>query len=166
LGSSRATLPTGKTQKIQTKKCTIAIIWLTFGIQSFLALPADMRYDAEFFYTSVLPDIERNLCDSKRMKAVRGIYLHLDNAPGHKAQRSRQGIARTKGTRIVHTAYSHDAAPSGSFLFGYLKGEMAGFIVNSAAGIPSEIHQIFQEISKETLVAVSGERGTRLESII
>jgi hypothetical protein len=36
-------------------------------------------------------------------------------------------------------------------LFGYLKGEMVGFILNSPADILSEIRRIFQEISKETL---------------
>jgi hypothetical protein len=39
-------------------------------------------------------------------------------------------------------------------LFGYLKGEMAGFTANSLTDILSEIHQIFQPILKETLVAV------------
>jgi hypothetical protein len=42
-------------------------------------------------------------------------------------------------------------------LLGYLKGEITGFTANSIADIPSEIRRIFQEISKETLVAVSDE---------
>jgi hypothetical protein len=46
----------------------------------------------------------------------------------------------------VHPAHSPDAVPSDFFLFGYLKGEMAGFTANSPAGILSEIRRIFQEI--------------------
>jgi hypothetical protein len=42
-------------------------------------------------------------------------------------------------------------------LFGYLKGEMTGFMANSPADIFSEIRRIFQEISKETLLAVYDE---------
>jgi hypothetical protein len=57
----------------------------------------------------------------------------------------------------VHPAYSRDAAPSDFFLFGYLKGEMAGFTANSLSDILSEIRRIFHEISKETLVAVYDE---------
>jgi hypothetical protein len=48
-------------------------------------------------------------------------------------------------------------------LFGYLKGEMAGFTANSLAGILSEIRPIFQEISRETLMAVHDEWITWLE---
>jgi hypothetical protein len=39
---TEATLPTRKVQTIQTKKCLVFIIWSTFGIHSFLALPAWM----------------------------------------------------------------------------------------------------------------------------
>jgi hypothetical protein len=45
---------------------------------------------------------------------------------------------------------------------GYLKGQMAGFTANSPAHILSEIRRIYQEISKETLVAVYDELITRL----
>jgi hypothetical protein len=65
----------------------------------------------------------------------------------------------------VHPAYSPDAAPSNFFLFGYLKGEMAGFTVNSLAEVLSETRRTFQEISKETLVTVYDEWITRLEWI-
>jgi hypothetical protein len=66
---------------------------------------------------------------------------------------------------VVYPAYSADAAPSDFFLFGYLKGEMAGFSANSPAGILSEIRWIFQETSKETLMAVYDEWITRFEWI-
>jgi hypothetical protein len=122
-----------------------------FGIPSLLGSPAGMQYDAEFFCASVLPDIERNLCDGKHRKTLRGVYLHLDNAPAHNAKRSRQAIARTKTTRIVHPDYSPDTAPSDFFLFVYLKGEMAGLTADSPADILSEIRRIFQEFSRKPL---------------
>jgi hypothetical protein len=113
-----------------------------------------MQSDAEFFYASVLSDIERNLCDGKCRKMPRGIYLHLDNAPAHNAKWSRQDIARIKAIRILHPAHSPDAALSDFFWVGCLKGEMAGVTANSSADILSEIRRISQEISQETLVAV------------
>jgi hypothetical protein len=66
---------------------------------------------------------------------------------------------------VVHPVYSPDAAPSDCFLFGYLKGEMTGFTANSPTDVLSEIGRIFQEISKETLVAVYDKWITRLELI-
>jgi histone-lysine N-methyltransferase SETMAR len=124
-----------------------------------------VRYDAEFFCASVLPDIERNLCDGKHRKTLRGVYLHLDNVPAHNTKRSRQEIAGTKTSRVVHPAYSPDVAPSDFFLLGHLKGEMADFTANSPADILSEIRRIFQEIPKETLVAMYDEWITRPEWI-
>jgi hypothetical protein len=50
-------------------------------------------------------------------------------------------------------------------LFGHLKGEMAGFTADSPADILSDIRRIFQEISKETLVAVYDKWITWLEWI-
>jgi hypothetical protein len=122
-------------------------------------------YDAEFFCASVLPDIERNLCDGNHRKILRGVYVHLDKTAAHNAKRSRQDITRTKASRVLYPDYSPDVAPSDFFLFGHLKGEMGGFTANSPTGILSEIRRIFQEIPKETLVAVYDEWITRLEWI-
>jgi hypothetical protein len=122
-------------------------------------LPAD----AKFSCASVLPDIEKNLYEGKRRKALRGIDLHRGNAPAHSAKRSRQQISRNKATRAVHPAYFPDPAPSDLFVFASLKGEMTGFIGNSLVDILSEIRRIFPEISKETAVAVYNEQTTRLE---
>jgi hypothetical protein len=69
----------------------------------------------------------------------------------------RQEITRTNATKVVHPADSPDAAPGDFFLFGSLKDAMAGFTPNSPADILSEIDPIFQEISKDTLVAVYDE---------
>jgi hypothetical protein len=110
-----------------------------------------MRYDAEFFDASVLPDIERNLCDGKRRETLRSLYVHLYRTPAHIVKGSRQEIARIKSTRVAHSAYSHDAASSDFFLFGYLRGELTGSTANSAPDSLSEISLIFQEISNETL---------------
>jgi hypothetical protein len=48
-----------------------------------------MQYDAEFFCASVLPGIERNLCDCKLKKTLRGAFRHLDNAQARNAKRLR-----------------------------------------------------------------------------
>jgi hypothetical protein len=150
---------------MQTIKCRISIIWSTSGIHSVLALPARTPCEAGFFYASVLPDIERNLRDGRPKKALPRVYLHLDNAPAHNAKRPRQEIARTKATRVVNPAYLPDTAPNDFFLFGYLKGKIAGFTANSSADILFEIRRIFQAILKETLVAAYDEWITRFEWI-
>jgi hypothetical protein len=81
------------------------------------------------------------------------------------AKRSREEIARTKVIKVIHPTYFPDSALTNFFLFGCLKGEMADFTVNSPADILSEICWIFQENSKEILVAVYDEWIRRLEWI-
>jgi hypothetical protein len=66
----------------------------------------------------------------------------------------------------VHPAYSPDTAPSDVSPFDGLKGEMADFIANSPTDTLSEIGRIFQEISRETLVAAYDEWITRLKWVI
>jgi hypothetical protein len=108
-------------------------------------LPAAVRYTTESFFASVLLDIERDLCDGKRRKALRSIFLHLDDAPARNAKRSRQEIAQTKANRVAHPNYLQEGAASDFVLLGYLKREMAGFTGSSAEDIPSEIRRISQK---------------------
>jgi hypothetical protein len=131
------------------QKCLVSIILSTSGINSLRALLTGMRYDAEFFRASVLPDVERNLCDGKRRKMSRDVYLPFRQCISSQHQTA---AARNCPNQIHQSRgrpYSPDAAPSDFFLFGCLKGKMASFTANSRADILSEIRQIFQEISKD-----------------
>jgi hypothetical protein len=104
-------------------------------------------------YASVLRDIERNLCDGKARKTLRGVYIHFGNAPAHNAKQPPQEIVRSKATRVMHPADYPDGAPSDFFLSGHLYEKRAGFIANSPADILSDIRRIFQEISKKPFEA-------------
>jgi hypothetical protein len=137
----------------------VSIIWSMSRIHNLPALPARVRYDADFFCTLALPRLETNLCESTR-KTIWGIYLHLDNAPAHNAKRLRQEIAQTKVRQVFDRGYSPYFAPSSFFLFGHLKREMAGFPASSPDGILSQIPRTFEEIPKQTLAAVDNERIT------
>jgi hypothetical protein len=92
---STATLPTRKMQKIKTKTCMVSVTESLSNSRSLLALPAWMWYGAEPFCASVLPSIERNLCD-KRRETLGSVNLYLDNAPVHNAKQSRQELPEHK----------------------------------------------------------------------
>jgi hypothetical protein len=78
-------------------------------------------------------------------KTLRGIDLHLDNAPAPNAKWSQQEIARTKATMVVRPAYSPDTAPSDFFLFAYLKGKMASFTESISLMRWAKIFSIFDD---------------------
>jgi hypothetical protein len=130
------------------------MMWSMSAIHSLLALRVGVRYDTKTICASVFPDIERNLCDGKRRKRFRGLYLPLDNAPPHNAKRPRQEIARTKAKRATDPAHSPDGAPSDFFLFGNLKPEMTESTASSGEHILSKIRGIFETIPKEITTAV------------
>jgi hypothetical protein len=101
-------------EKSSEKVLLVSIIWSMSVIHSLPALFAGVWYDAEFFYPSILPDLEKKLCEGTRRKARRGSYLHPDNARAHNAKWSGQERARTKAMnfsirpvrQILHPATS------------------------------------------------------------
>jgi hypothetical protein len=151
---SRDPLPTLASKKSESKKCLTSLIWSPSGIHSFLALLSRVRYNTEFFCTFVLPNIERSLCDGKRKKRLRGIYLHLDDTPVRNAKRPPQEITQTKSNMVAHRARFPDGSPGDLFLFGHLKREMGGSTMSSAKDILSQILRIFERIPRETFTVV------------
>jgi hypothetical protein len=55
---------------------------------------------------------------------------------------------------LQHPADSPDLVPNDFFIFGYLKEKLADFDCRSREDLKSAITSIFNEIDKETLVAV------------
>jgi hypothetical protein len=55
-----------------------------------------MKYHATFFIESVVLDLVECLCQESRRKTVRGILVHLDNAPPHNSRKVRQPLLQQK----------------------------------------------------------------------
>jgi hypothetical protein len=64
----------------------VSIILLASGIHRLLALAVELRNNAKFFYTSVLPDIERNPSSDRGRGALRDRMhqLTIPNSPDMK----------------------------------------------------------------------------------
>jgi histone-lysine N-methyltransferase SETMAR len=150
----------------RAKKCLISIFWSPAGISSLLAVPKGTTYDSSFFCTNVLADIFQQSSSHSRQKSLRGLSLHFDNARPHVSKVSILALRETKANHLPHPAYSPDLAPSDFFLFGYLKGAMAGRACTSENDLLSTIRAIFNEIPKETLTKVYREWMIRLSWVI
>jgi hypothetical protein len=85
---------------------------------------------------------------------LQGFTIHLDNASPHNSRQSQECLEAHQATRLRHSAYSRDLAPSDFFLFGYLKEKLTDFDYRSREDLKSAITSIFNEIDKENLVAV------------
>ena len=78
------------------------------------------------YYSSLLVKLKEKIRRKRRGKLGIEVLFHQDNAPIHKAARSRATI-RENGFEIVeHQPYSPDLAPSDYFLFGNLKIYLRG----------------------------------------
>jgi hypothetical protein len=62
--------------------------------------------------------------------------------------------------------YSPDLAPSGFFLFGYVKGKLMGYRAKTPSKFLARIRVILAEIPRETLNAVFREWMERLQKCV
>jgi hypothetical protein len=92
--------------------------------------------------------------------------IHLDNASPHNSRRSQECLEAHRVTRLQRPAYSHNFAPTDFFSFGYLKEKLSGFNCRSLEELKSAIASNFNEIDKETLVAVFVSWIERLKWVI
>jgi histone-lysine N-methyltransferase SETMAR len=80
--------------------------------------------------------------------------IHLDNASPHNSRRSQECLETHRARRLQHPPHSPDLAPSAFFLFEYLKDKLTDFDSRNREDLKSAITSIFNEIDKESLVAV------------
>jgi hypothetical protein len=59
-----------------------------------------MKYDSQSFCQYVIPDIQQAICSSSGRKTLKGILLHLDNAPRRNSQLSSEKIESAKAQRV------------------------------------------------------------------
>jgi histone-lysine N-methyltransferase SETMAR len=156
--SARATLrdelPERVSPKIDTEKCLISVFWSANGIHSLLDVPKGSIYNTAFFCDQVIPSLVQGITSHGRRKTLQGFIIYFDRASPHNSRRSRECLRSYWATRLQHPAYSPDLAPNDFFLFGRLTEKLIGFDCRSREDLKSAIPSIFNEIGKETLVAV------------
>jgi histone-lysine N-methyltransferase SETMAR len=164
--ASREDLPTIPRRCFKAKKVLITIIWNVTGIVSLLALESGSRFNSYYFCTEVIPDMEVNLLRGTRKKTLRDYLLHLDNAPAHNSEMSKERIAKSKLTRVPHPAYSPDLAPSDFFLFGYMKERQKGKMFKDTEALLLNIREIFENMDLGLLERVIQSWISRLRWVL
>jgi transposase len=163
---SRDEVPERISQKIDTEKCLLSVLWSVSGIHSLTDVPKGSTYNSAFLCDIVIPELVQNICSSSRRKSLKGMYIHLDNARPHNSRRATECLSRTKAKRVPHPAYSPDLAPSDFFLFGFLKTKLQEYDIPDRETLKSAISDIFAEISEDTLISVFEAWIKRLKWVI
>jgi histone-lysine N-methyltransferase SETMAR len=94
------------------------------------------------------------------------LWVYSDNAWPHTAKISRDYISRNRMKQAPHPSYSPDLAPSDFFLFGYAKGKLMRYRVETPSKLLVHIRVTLAEIPRETLNAVFLEWMERLQKCV
>jgi hypothetical protein len=107
--------------KLETEKHMISTIWSLSGIHSVLTLAKDMKCISQYFCQHLILDIQQHNCPSSHKMTLKGILLHLRNAPAPNSRLSSEKIESAKAQRVPHPSHDPDPTPIDFFLFDYLK---------------------------------------------
>jgi hypothetical protein len=130
---------------------------------SVIALPEKDNFTREFCAKKVLDDFDKERAEKRPKKRARGTFLHLDNAPAHRAgdDFDRLGI-----TRLPHPCYSPDLAPCGFEPFGKLKRKLEEKAFTKAIQLLAKANAIFMDSPLLEFLSVFGDCNRRLVECI
>ena len=94
------------------------------------------------------------------------IIVHYDNARPHIAKIVNDFLESHDMDKAPHPPFSPDIAPSDFYLFGYIKGLLAGKEFDSPEQLLSDVTQILEEIPTITLLKVFQQWESRLIHVI
>jgi hypothetical protein len=77
-----------KSNKKDTEKCYISVIWSVNEIHSLLDMPKGNTYNSTFFCDVVVPDLLENVYAHSRRQTLKGVLVHVDNARPHNLKKS------------------------------------------------------------------------------
>ena len=144
------------------RKVMICIFWSFGNLLMIRILPPGTTYNTNYVLTTLIPDLEEVALTKRPVSGLKSYTLHWDNARPH---RSKDTVAelkeKCKGS-LVHPPYSPDLAPSDFFLFGYLKHELEGKVINDENDLLQELETAFKKIKRQKKIEIFEEWKTRL----
>jgi len=144
-------------QAITPRKRHYTIFFSTSGFKVIEILPNDFTVDANYFCSII---------DKLSGGSSGPIFLHMDNAPPHRAKLSQNALERNNITKLPHPPYSPDLAPCDFWLFGFLKGKLVGGSFNTEAELHEAVCSEIDKITIKNIRSVFNEWILRLEKCI
>lgn len=114
----------------------------------------------------IWPAIDEKLRKTRPKKGAKGIFLHFDNSPIHKSQKSKQKPDELGFTLLPHPAYSPDIAPSDFWLFEFIDRSRIALEAVDDNHLISQVQDVLEKIDKTVLGVVFNEWIRRLHMVI
>ena len=147
-------------------KTMIVVFWNIHGALVVEAIPKGKSATAEYFREAVIAEICNSRPFEEAQEAGKNFWVHMDNAPIHKAGTVKTQMEDSGLLRTPHPPYSPDLAPSDFYLFGALKSRIQGIEFESSDEIKEWIEDEFEKIPPEELRRVFSLWAMRLRACI
>ena len=158
--------PLAAKKTIGSKKSMFAVFLSLRGFIAVKILHAGEKFDSQFMINTVFPEITTKFKSFRPKKGQNGIFIHMDNAPCHNSKVTRDEIDKLGMIRIPHPPYSPDISLCDFWLFGKLKGYLAGCHFSSEKQLFDAIVKFFNSIDKNEIKNVYEEWIKRLHMVI
>jgi histone-lysine N-methyltransferase SETMAR len=149
---------------IGTKKQMLVVFWGIEETPVLNLLPRDESMNTATFVELAINSLKKFYRKSLEPEEV--IYVHMDNAPCHRAALSRDVLKNTKLVELPQPPYSPDLAPCDFFLFGYLKSRMRGFHFQDSDSMLVKANEIIASIPNSMRLTVFRDWIERLETVV
>ena len=153
------------TPSIGAEKVLVSVFWSLKGFHVVEPLPDGETFTSEYMCGILIPKLADSFSGSRPVMGLKGLWIHCDNAKPHTSQLTNETLARFGMKRLPHPAYSPDLAPSDFYLFGMVKGKLAGRTFGTKDEVVEEIRNIVHSIPKSELVSVMSEWKRRLHVV-
>ena len=147
-------------------KTMIVVFWNIHGPLVVEAIPKGKSATGEYFRDAVIAEICNSKAFEQAQEQEKDFFVHMDNAPIHKAETVTVEMDQFGLLRAPHPPYSPDLAPSDFYLFGALKSRIRGIEFESSEQIKEWIEAEFEKIPPDELRRVFQLWKLRLQACI
>jgi histone-lysine N-methyltransferase SETMAR len=149
---------------ISDEKRMLTVFWGTTATPVLLVSDKGERINAQYFQEKVLKQLSEYQTATSLTSGP--ILLHFDNAPAHRAIKTREYLEKEHLRVIPHPPYSPDLAPCDFFLFGFLKSQLRGRKSSTDEELEKNVRAIILSISKEQRIKVMENWIWRCDAVI
>lgn len=157
-GEDRSVIPK---KQIGDKKLMLIVFFSSSGVHYSHFMEERESVNSETIMAA-MSCIGTSLNTSETSKA----WIHMDNASSHRAKTTQKALKEAFLIEAPHPPNSPDLAPCDFFLFGFLKGEIAGTIFNSYEELQVTVMDILHKIPAKKLKLVFNNWIKRLDACV
>jgi histone-lysine N-methyltransferase SETMAR len=161
-----AAIPTRPRQTIGSPKRMLTVFWSPLGFALVRMLPKGAHFDAHYFCTNILAEVDRIRPAATAEDARRKVVLHFDNASPHSASATASFLSSHRMKRAPHPPFSPDLAPSDFYLFGKVKTALNGAEFEDEQELLDGVMGILNGITRDELESVFEEWLARLDECV